>query len=211
MCCALRCGITSAGPGLLCETSSCHCCCLVAVVLWLCSNVWQHLSESGSDEAEVEEAAAANPPAALPCGRLSRQSAAVIKLLGAPVAQLQCWQSLEDVLADADDQTGAVDTAMAQHFDDIMLTDHPLAWWGTDGLELLLKAVQRRVQQYPGGQFTVEADLQTLQQQKRLHLQQADGGEHAVAVAAALQLRVCEQQILLQLQKAAQQILYCDM
>jgi hypothetical protein len=32
-----------------------------------------------------------------------------------------------------------------------------------------------------------------------------------VAVAAALQLRVCEQQILLQLQKAAQQILYCDM
>eukprot|EP00775_Hariotina_reticulata_P007777 gene7777-7975_t len=175
------------------------------------SNVLQHEPSSGSDGADTEEEEMVGPPAALPFGRLGRASAAIVKVLGAQAAQLQSWQCLEDVLAGADEKAEADDMAMAQHFEDIMLTRHPLTWWGKPGLELLLQAVQHRVQRYPSGQLSVEADLQALQQQKQSYTQrQAGGGEHAAAVTAALQLRVCEQTILMQLQEAAQQVLHGD-
>lgn len=171
----------------------------------------QHDPGSGSDEADAEEEQVVGPPSALPFGRLGRTSAAIVKVLGAQAAQLQSWHCLEDVLAGADEKAEAKDMAMAQHFEDIMLTQHPLTWWGKAGLELLLQAVQHRVQRYPCGSLSVEADLQALQQQKQSYMQQqGGGGEHAAAVTAALQLRVCEQTILLQLQEAAQQVLHGD-
>jgi hypothetical protein len=155
-------------------------------------------------------------------------TAAVVRLLGASSAQLKSWQGLEDVLqnpeSDTDDAPAAVplhsarsDSAAAAagegeakevsaHFDDVKLNQRPVSWWGRAGLELLASAVQRRLQQYP---CSIEADRLALQQQQQ---QQAganavEAAEHSAATAAALQLRVCEQEALHEVLAAVQELL----
>jgi hypothetical protein len=81
--------------------------------------------------------------------------------------------------------------AVTRHFNDIRLADRDDAWWGRRGLEVLAAAVQRRLLRYPASLAADRAALQQAQQQQQQ-------GEHAVAVVAALQLRVCEQAALQQ-------------
>jgi hypothetical protein len=158
-------------------------------------------------------------------------TAAVVRMLGASAAQLKSWQGFEDVLqnpgSDTEEAPAAVPLQSAgpsaaaadgggearevsQHFDDVMLSQRPVGWWGRAGLELLASAVLQRLQQYP---CSLEADRLTLQEQQQHQQQQQAGAnafeaaEHSAAMAAALQLRVCEQEALHEVLAAAQELL----
>jgi len=159
-------------------------------------------------------------------------TAAVVRLLGASSAQFKSWQGLEEVLqnpdSDADEAPAAVAldsstaaegrseggaaaaeeaTAVTQHFDDVMIIQHGVDWWGRPGLEVLAAAVERRLQRYPASLAEDRLALKQQQQQGEGGVA-AGGGEHAMAVLAALQLRVCEQEALQQVLDAVQKLLH---
>jgi hypothetical protein len=133
-----------------------------------------------------------------------------------------------DVADVADAAAAAAEQAFAEHFDDVQITSHSVEWWGAAGLQLLRAAVQQRIQRYPAHTLSIAADeaalqaLQSKQQQQQQHEEEEEAsdkqqkqkggvgssaGEHAAAVAAALQLRICEQRILQAALDAIEQVL----
>jgi hypothetical protein len=191
-----------------------------------CSNLLEEVAE---DEESPD------PPQITPGGRLNIMTAAVVRLLGASSAQLKQWQGLEDVLqdpgSDEDDAPAAVlvqalpeaaaaakevaagdeeqeAQAVAQHFDDVRISQHDVSWWGRAGLELLAAAVQRRLGRYPASLADDRLALQQQQQQQQQQQRQEGvAAEHVAAVTAALQLRVCEQEALQEVLEAVQKVL----
>jgi hypothetical protein len=182
-------------------------------------------------EEVAEDEESLDPPQITPGGRLNIMTAAVVRLLGASSAQLKQWQGLEDVLqdpgSDEDDAPAAVPVqalpeaaaaatevaagdedqeaqAVAQHFDDVRISQHDVSWWGRAGLELLAAAVQRRLGRYPA---SLADDRLALQQQQQQQRQEGVAAEHVAAVTAALQLRVCEQEALQEVLEAVQKVL----
>lgn len=99
------------------------------------------------------------------------------------------------------------DQAVAEHFEALAICAHDAAWWGRAGLELLAAAVQRRLARYPASLADDRLALQQQQQAGHGGGSGTAGAEHAAAVTAALQLRVCEQEALQEVLDAVQQVL----
>lgn len=99
------------------------------------------------------------------------------------------------------------DQAVAEHFEAVAISGHDAAWWGRAGLELLAAAVQRRLARYPASLADDRLALQQQQQAGHGVGSVTTGAEHAAAVTAALQLRVCEQEALQEVLDAVQQVL----
>jgi hypothetical protein len=127
---------------------------------------------------------------------------AAVALQPAPAAGHQ--HTTAAAVADVPEVGQAVKEAqeVSQHFEDLKISSRGVTWWGRKGLMLLAAAVERRLERYPASLEDDRLALQQHQKQRQRQQQQGEGGdgvvaaEHAAAVGAALQLRVCEQEAL---------------
>lgn len=151
---------------------------------------WQDLQDVLQDDADSDQA---EPPTA-------------VALQPAPAAghQHTAAAAAAAAVADVPEVGQAVKEAqeVSQHFEDLKISSRGVTWWGRKGLMLLAAAVERRLERYPASLEDDRLALQQHQKQRQRQQQQGEGGdgvvaaEHAAAVGAALQLRVCEQEAL---------------
>jgi hypothetical protein len=149
---------------------------------------WQDLQDILQDNSDSDSA---EPPTA-------------VALQPAPATGHQHTAAAAAAAADTSEVGQAAGEAqeVSQNFQDLKISSQGVSWWGRKGLVLLAAAVERRLQRYPASLEDDRLALQQHQKQRQRQQQQEEGedgvvaAEHAAAVGAALQLRVCEQEAL---------------